>query len=83
MSPDRKRKWIVAAVVALVMIALSTLFSNLSKLNGIASDFIGIISSVLFGFAFAYVMNPGSLAAEKSATGRQSVSVGASASSSA
>lgn len=65
MSPDRKRKWIVAAVVALVMIALSTLFSNLSKLNGIASDFIGIISSVLFGFAFAYVMNPVMVFVEK------------------
>lgn len=58
MDPEKRQKWTGIAVVALVLIAFSLLFGNLSQLWNIAKDFLSIISSVLFGAAFAFLMNP-------------------------
>lgn len=58
MRPSQKKKWITIALVALLLIALSLLFSNLPKLSSLLGKFFTIISSVLYGFVFAYLMNP-------------------------
>lgn len=58
MRPSKKKKYITIALFALLLIALSLLFSNLPKLSGVLKKFIAIISSVLYGFVFAYLMNP-------------------------
>lgn len=58
MDSGKRQKWTGIAVASLALIAFSLLFSNLSQLGQIAKDFVGIISSVLFGVAFAYLMNP-------------------------
>lgn len=58
MRPSKKKKYITIALFALLLIALSLLFSNLPKLSGVLEKFIAIISSVLYGFVFAYLMNP-------------------------
>lgn len=58
MRPSQKKKWIVGGLVALWLIALSLLFSNLPQLSNLVGKFFSIISSVLYGFVFAYLMNP-------------------------
>lgn len=58
MPSAQKKKWLHIAVVSLVLIALSLSFGNLSSLSTLVGDFISIISSILFGFVFAYMMNP-------------------------
>lgn len=58
MRPSKKKKYITIALFALVLIALSLLFSNLPKLSSILGKFTTIISSVIYGFVFAYLMNP-------------------------
>ncbi len=56
MNSEHRQKNV--AVAALALIAFSLLFSNLSQLFQIFQDFVGIISPVLYGAAFAYLMNP-------------------------
>lgn len=58
MDSGKRQKWTGIAVASLALIAFSLLFSNLSQLGQLARDFVSIISSVLFGAAFAYLMNP-------------------------
>jgi predicted PurR-regulated permease PerM len=58
MNPRQKKKWIGIAIALLALIAVSLMCGNLSKFSEIGSDFLGIMSSVLFGIVFAYLMNP-------------------------
>lgn len=58
MRPSKKKKYITIALFALLLIALSLLFSNLPKLSNILGKFMAIIASVVYGFVFAYLMNP-------------------------
>lgn len=58
MRPSKKKKYITIALFALLLIALSLLFSNLPKLSNILGKFMTIIASVVYGFVFAYLMNP-------------------------
>lgn len=58
----RKNKYFALGMTLLSVIIASVLFyvilTNLGLVFGKISDFIGIISSVIFGLAFAYLMNP-------------------------
>lgn len=65
MNNEKQPKWATMAVVFLGVIAFSLAFGNLAQFGSIAADFIRIISSVLFGASFAYLMNPIMVAAEK------------------
>ncbi len=52
-------KWGMTAVVVLSAAVLFWLiFSNLSRFYNLIAEFFGIISSLLYGCAFAYLMNP-------------------------
>lgn len=65
MPSSQNKKWGTIAVGSLVLIALSLSFGNLNSLSGLVGDFVGIISSVLFGLVFAYMMNPIMVVVEK------------------
>ena len=58
----RRNKYFALGMTLLSVIIASVLFyvvlTNLGLVFGKISDFIGIISSVIFGMAFAYLMNP-------------------------
>ena len=58
----KKNKYFALGMTLLTVIIASILFyvvlTNIGIVFGKISEFVDILSSVLFGFAFAYLMNP-------------------------
>ncbi len=61
MKQDRSKLFrvgLTAFAVVACSIVFSVVFSNLDGFFAVINDFIAIISSVIYGFIFAYLMNP-------------------------
>lgn len=61
---------LTAFAVVACSIVFSVVFSNLDGFFAVINDFISIISSVLYGLIFAYLMNPIMVATERFVTRR-------------